>query len=123
MGEFSKSKSEEIKGLVKNGTVKVVEDESILRGTQIFGSRFVGIIKPSSAGIQYKSRLVAQNYEDKEAASSSTKARTVQQFTQRLVFSLVACLRKTTSHTRVVWPILSIVLFWNVMCTSDHRQK
>lgn len=74
ISEVVKSGPVEVEGLIKNGTMKEVDDDDILQGTHIFGARFVDINKPSSASVRHKNGMVTQYYEDKEAASITTQA-------------------------------------------------
>lgn len=57
-------------------------------------------IKYRNGGVRYQSRSIAQNYEDKKSASISTKATTVQRFTEHVLLSLAESLGHTNVHTR-----------------------
>lgn len=52
--------------------------------------------------LRHKYRLVAQNYADKGAAAISTKAPTVQRFSQRLSLNIAASLPEMSTYTRDV---------------------
>lgn len=97
---FAKSRAEELQGLLKNGTFEVMSEENIPIGTRVFGSKFVDQVKQAITGVRYKSRLVAQNYGDKDAATIATKAPTIQRFAQRLVLSIAASMPDKRTYTR-----------------------
>lgn len=58
---FVESRASERKGLIENGTSRVISRDEVADGRRIFGSRFVDTIKCTNSGAQPKSRLVAQN--------------------------------------------------------------
>lgn len=60
--KFAMSGVKELHGLIDNGpTFKIICSCDVGKYTQIFWSRFVDAIKNTKTGVQYKSRLEAQN--------------------------------------------------------------
>lgn len=100
--EFIKSRKQELKGLLMNGTFLPMDRAEIPHNTRVFGSRFVDELKRAERGLRRKSRLVAQNYSDEGATQIPTKAPTIQRATQRLVMSLAASIEDMTPFIRDV---------------------
>lgn len=98
--EVLRSKNEEIHGIIKNGTLKVVDSNYTEKEALLFDSKFINILKPTSVGVRYKSRLVVHNYGNMDAAAIAAKAAAYQQFTQRLVLFLAACFDSVSTHTQ-----------------------
>ena len=99
--EFAASRKTELQGLIVDGTFEVVH-KSLVGNSRIFGSRFIDELKYVGDTEKKKSRLVAQNYADVEAASIATKAPTVQRFSQRVALSIAASLPNMKVYTRDV---------------------
>lgn len=99
-GKFSRSRKEEIKGLVENRTSKMVNINGNEKGTRLLGSRFINLSKPIEIGIRYKSRQVAQNYGDMDSATITAEAQTVGRLAQRLVPSLASSLDSNSTRAR-----------------------
>lgn len=59
---FVESRCNELKGLLKNGTLIPLKKESISEDKRIFGSRFIDEFKSTDHGKRFKSRLISQNY-------------------------------------------------------------
>lgn len=74
---FKQSRDAEMEGQIENGTFRPIHISKIPIVNRIFGSRFVDQLKRMAKGTKHKSRLVAQNDLDKEAAVISTKTPTV----------------------------------------------
>lgn len=53
-------------------------------------------LKQAEKGLRSKSGLVAQNYSDEWATHISTKATTIQRYSQRLVMSIAASINHMT---------------------------
>lgn len=87
---FQEPRRAELEGLMNNGTFKVIDEFDVPEGARIFGARFVDEIKRAGVGLRKKSRLVLQNYADEEAATTATKAPTVQRLSQRAALSVAA---------------------------------
>lgn len=82
---FDKSKMEEIEGLLKRATFKLVNVHDIVEGTRIFWSRFVDTFRYDNSDVTYKRWLVPQNFKKCDAAMITTKVYTVQRVIQRIV--------------------------------------
>lgn len=74
---FKEAREAEIKGLLQEGTFKIVKRASVPDGTRIYGTRFVDTVQSVNGVSSYKSRLISQNYNDKEATCISTKVPTI----------------------------------------------
>lgn len=103
--KFVQSRSEELRGLIANGTFEVVSREQFSMETRVFGSRFTDEIKHANEGVRLKSRLVAQNYGDKDASTIATTAPTLQRFTKRQTISLPSSLLELNARTRNVMQV------------------
>ena len=99
---FAQPRRDELDGLLKDGTFVPVKLSNVPESSRIFGSRFVDEIKKVGKGLRKKSRLVAQNYADNDAASIATKAPTVQRFSQRVALSIAASLPTLVPYVRDV---------------------
>lgn len=97
---FKASGISEIIGLIDSSTFKIVDDGDIIKVKRIFGSQFVDTIKENECDKWYKSQIVAQNYQDENFTSMSTKAPTIQRFTQNIVLSLAASVESVSIHSR-----------------------
>lgn len=75
---------------------------SIAGSPQFFWSRFVNELKKVGDRLKKKSRLVAQNYSDKGAATIATKAPTVQGFSQLVALFITASIPSMMAYTRDV---------------------
>lgn len=91
-GEFAKTRTDELIGLLEGGTFKAVMRTVVPEGMRVFGSRFIDQVKGAGDMMRKKSRLVAQNYGDEDAAGIATKAPTVQRYSQRVLLSLASSL-------------------------------
>lgn len=100
--EFKDSRRKELQGLISNGTFIPVDKSEVPEGARIFGSRFIDELKQADTGIRKKSRLVAQNYSDDEAAHLATKAPTIQRSTQRMIMSIAVSMKGMRAFTRDV---------------------
>lgn len=69
---------------------------------RVFGLRFVDDIKKEEEGTRKKSRLVAKNYNDGGPTRISTKAPTLQRFSQHLLTTLIVSLENMTLFKREV---------------------
>lgn len=98
--DFYKTRKAELQGLINNGTFETANINDIPPNTRIFGSRFIDDLKKIGRRLKQKSRLVAQNYMDEEAAEMGTKAPTIQRFSQRLLIALAASIPETYTATR-----------------------
>ena len=99
---FAKSRKDELVGLLEGGTFKPVKESTVPPSSRIFGSRFVDELKKVGNGLRKKSRLVAQNYADDDATSISTKAPTIQRFSQRVALSVAASIPSLKGYVRDV---------------------
>lgn len=63
--------------LMGRGIFEIVDRSSVPNGTRIFGTRFLGSMQKVDGKTFEKSRLVAQNYRDKDATTISTKSPTI----------------------------------------------
>ena len=97
---FEEARQQELKGLLDNETFIAVSRNEVPDGVRIFGSRFIDELKRSGSGTRKKSRLVAQNYQDVDAGKISTKAPTVNRFSQRLLLALAPSIPKTRVFSR-----------------------
>lgn len=79
--EFKKSREEEIEGLIKNGTFKLVNVTEIAK-TRIFESRFTDSISAADNGSRNMCRLLAQYYGGNGTEMIVTKTPTSEQSTQ-----------------------------------------
>lgn len=76
---FTASRATELLGLIKYGSFQVVKRDDVKRGPRMFGSCFIHTITDTNeSNSQYRSRLVAKNYEDNDSAVIATKAQKVQ---------------------------------------------
>lgn len=98
--EFKKSREEETQGLIENETFELLSVADVAKETPIFGSRLIDTIKAIDSGTRYKSQFVDHNYGGKKATTIGTKALTVQQFTERLMPSLVVSLESLSCRAR-----------------------
>lgn len=64
---------ENIHVLIQNGTFELASVTDIAKETRISGSRFIDSTNAVDNGRSYKSRLLAQNYGDKEAETTAKK--------------------------------------------------
>lgn len=67
--ESGKSRPEEIQAVIKSNAFEVVGTNGIVDGARILDSRFVNTIKSADAGVRDKSRLIAQKYSSRIAAT------------------------------------------------------
>lgn len=75
---FAASRAMELLGLIKNETFQVVKRDDIKRDTRIVGSSYMDASKNTGGSSnRYQSRLVAQNYEDKDSAVIAAEPRPV----------------------------------------------
>lgn len=74
--------------------------QEVPEGTRIFGSPFVGLLMKIGDSEIKKSRLVPQDDSNTEGTENSTKAPTIQRFSQRLM--IAASMKGTNKFTRHV---------------------
>lgn len=97
---FRDSRKAELDKLFPDGTFEPIHESEIKGNTKIFCSRFVDELKKAGEEVRLKSRLVAQNYADEDAAYIPTKAPTIQRFSQRISLSLSASFPNMATYTR-----------------------
>lgn len=97
---FTESRKAELDGLKKRETFKVVDLSSVPRGTRIYGSHWVDVLKDDNGKFVEKSRLVAQNFRDRGALSLPTKSPTISRAAQRLTIALASSLPAMKSFIR-----------------------
>lgn len=101
--DFSESRKAELQGLEKANVFKVVNRNAVPVGSIICGTRFVDVLKKKDDGsVVAKSRLVAQNYCDKQAIHIPTKAPTISRCGQRLGLCIAAMNPDADSYIRDV---------------------
>jgi hypothetical protein len=93
--DWTESREREISGLQEQQMFEVVPRSSVPEGTRIFGTRWVDTMKSTPQGSIRKSRLVAQNYNDKDSAEIPTRAPTISKAALRVVVATAASMRKT----------------------------
>lgn len=91
---------EELYDLLRNGRFEPVQKDAIPASALVFGSRFIAQLEKSEDGTRCKTRLVAHNYAEDWARFIATKAPTVQRLHTRLLFSLAASIRYTSTFSR-----------------------
>lgn len=83
--KFSDARKKELDGLIKNGTFWVVKKNQVPKATRIYGTPFIDAIKIVDLETIFKSRLVPQNYLDKESTLVAISSPTIQKSSQRIV--------------------------------------
>ena len=98
---FIESRKSEIDGLLMLETFNIVKRVNVPKGSRIYGSRWVDILKADVDGtVTEKSRLVAQNYRDRGATTIATKSPTIKRMGQRIALSLAPMMPTHRSYTR-----------------------
>lgn len=95
------SRRKEINGLIQANVFEIADRSSVPAGSRIYGCRFVDSKKTNDDGTTYcKSRLVAQNFRDKDALSIMTKSPTVSRLGQRISVATAAMFPTHAAYTR-----------------------
>lgn len=116
---FDQTRVEEAEGLLKNGIFELVNVEDILRKAHVFYSRFIDTVITVNSRVRYKSKLVAKNYGDQDAAMIATKSPRVKRSSQRLVMSIAASLDNMSCYTQDITMLThSLPLLWRVKFSS-----
>lgn len=84
---FKETRQNELKGLIENGTFKIIKRNTVPKEKRMYGTRFVDTFKTVGGIETPKSRLVAQIYMDHDAARVPTKTPTVQRSSQGIICS------------------------------------
>lgn len=101
--DFSDSRMDEINNLKKRQVFDVVERSTVPSKSRIYGCRFVDNVKKNGKGEEYnRSRLVAQNFRDKEALNIMTKSPTVSRLGQRIAVATATLFPEHQSYIRDV---------------------
>jgi len=87
-GDYVESREKELAGLMGRKIFQIVDKCSVPHGARIFGTRFLDSMKTVDGKTFPKSRLVAQNYRDKDATKISTKSPTITRLGFRMAISL-----------------------------------
>ena len=100
---FKQSRKEELEGLMKANVFEIVNKSEVGKGSRIYGCRFVDTMKNTIDGTyKAKSRLVAQNYNDKDALSIMTRSPTVSRLGQRIAVATCPLFPSHTAYIRDV---------------------
>lgn len=75
--DFHDSRTEEISGLISNGTFAPTIRSIITGGTRVFWSGPIDELKRGERGLRRMSRLVSHNYADQDTTSIATIAQMV----------------------------------------------
>ena len=97
---FVESRTAELQGLADRETFQIVKKSTIPKGTRVFVTRWVDVIKIIDGREIEKSRLVAQNYKDKGATSISTKSPTVSRMGRRVTLAMASLFPEHRSYVR-----------------------
>ena len=90
--QFAESYKKELKGLKEREVFEIVPRSRVPKGTRIHSTKWVDIVKRDAQGNKMnKSRLVAANFDDPDAASIPTTSPTVKRLAQRLILLSAAC--------------------------------
>jgi hypothetical protein len=101
MPDFSASRQKELNDLIEKGVFEIVRTTDVPKGSRIFNSRFVDLIKHIGTDKAFeKSRLVVQAYNDEGKKEVLTQAPTLQRVSQRIVLSIAAVLNNVNLYLR-----------------------
>jgi hypothetical protein len=88
--EFDDSRRSEIDGLMQRGVFRIVPRSEVVPETRIYRTKWVDSYKTVNGQRVQKSRLVAQNFNDKGAADIPTRSPTVSRVAQRFIIAAAA---------------------------------
>ena len=95
------SRRKEIQGLMDNGVFHIVRRSTVPLGARIYGTKWVDTIKTQpNLPNRMKSRLVAQNYRDRNAANILTKSPTISRLGQRIALVTAALFPTHQAYVR-----------------------
>lgn len=98
---FQQSRDKELQGLLEIGAFETVDKSAVPPKMRIYGTRWIDTYKIQPNGNQTrKSRLVACNYRDKNAADLLTKSPTISRLGQRVAVTTAALFPQNQAYTR-----------------------
>lgn len=98
--DFLESRQLELDGLLGRGVFRVVHKSVVPKEMRVYGTRWVDELKTVDGVEIHKSRLIAQNYKDKQATVLATKSPTISRVGQRLAIALAPMFPQHQSYVR-----------------------
>lgn len=97
---FKASREQELNNLLKQEVFEIVPLKLVPKGKRIYGTRWVDVLKTTNGKSFEKSRLVAQNYRDRDATTIPTRSPTISRFGQRIAVATAAMFPHHTAFIR-----------------------
>lgn len=85
---------------MKQKVFEIVPLSSVSKGKRVYGTRWVDVVKSANGKTFEKSRLVAQNYRDRDAITIPTRSPTISIFGERIAVDTAAMFPEHVAFTR-----------------------